>query len=206
MTSRNTERLNTLIGQLLQFSKIESKRLKVNKKLISLQELCDRVLDRLKPQTLEKKITLKRYYRKPIPRIYADPDKIDELLTNLLGNAIKFTPEGGKISLSMDIMTSSKIPWMGESKASKKVEKSGNFVKISVSDTGIGIKPEDLEHIFDRFYRVDQSEHTVAGTGLGLTISKEIVQLHGGKIWAESEHQKGSTFNFVLPTIRRRKR
>ncbi len=101
-------------------------------------------------------------------------------MENLISNAVKFSPQGGKITIS--------------------VEQSEGEVKISVADTGMGIPKKDLPHIFERFYRVDNTfVQRIGGTGLGLAIVKYIIESHGGKIWAESEVGKGSTFSFTLP-------
>ena len=109
-----------------------------------------------------------------------DERKIKQILLNLLSNAVKFTPEGGRISITAN--------------------KTENGAEISVSDTGIGIAPEDQPKIFEEFRQVgSDSMHKTEGTGLGLTLAKKFVELHGGKIWVESEVGKGSTFTFTLP-------
>jgi signal transduction histidine kinase len=109
-----------------------------------------------------------------------DERKIKQILLNLLSNAVKFTPEGGRISITAN--------------------KTDNGAEISVSDTGIGIAPEDQPKIFEEFRQVgSDSTHKTEGTGLGLTLAKKFVELHGGKIWVESEVGKGSTFTFTLP-------
>ena len=109
-----------------------------------------------------------------------DERKIKQILLNLLSNAVKFTPEGGRISITAN--------------------KTDNGAEISVSDTGIGIAPEDQPKIFEEFRQVgSDSTHKTEGTGLGLTLAKKFVELHGGRIWVESELGKGSTFTFTLP-------
>ena len=112
-----------------------------------------------------------------------DERKIKQILLNLLSNAVKFTPEGGRISISAN--------------------KTESGAEVSVSDTGIGIAPEDQPKIFEEFRQVgSDSTHKTEGTGLGLTLAKKFVELHGGKIWVESEVGKGSTFTFTLPERR----
>jgi len=109
-----------------------------------------------------------------------DERKIKQILLNLLSNAVKFTPEGGRIGIN--------------------ARQSNSAVEISVTDTGIGISPEDQARIFEEFRQVGSDyAHKVEGTGLGLTLGKKFVELHGGKIWVESEVGKGSTFTFTLP-------
>jgi signal transduction histidine kinase len=115
-----------------------------------------------------------------LPKVSADRDRIFQVLQNLVGNAIKFTPEGGRITL--------------------RVEPRDEDVVFSVSDTGPGIAEEDLEHIFDPYWRPKMQAK--AGAGLGLSISRGIVEAHGGRIWAESEVGKGSTFHFTIPVAK----
>jgi signal transduction histidine kinase len=115
-----------------------------------------------------------------LPEIIADPRSVKQILLNLLSNAVKFTPEGGRISISAN--------------------KIDNGAEISVSDTGIGIPPAEQPTIFEEFRQVGGDyAHKKEGTGLGLTLAKKFVELHGGKIWLESEVGKGSTFTFTLP-------
>ena len=116
----------------------------------------------------------------PMP-IFADKERIEQVITNIIGNAIKYTPDGGEIKVSV-------------------VETDSNNYEISVADTGVGIPKEDLEHIFERFYRVDKSRSTDAGgTGLGLSIAKDIIDAHGGNITMDSEYGKGTTVIITLP-------
>jgi GGDEF domain-containing protein len=123
-----------------------------------------------------------------LPAIYGDQEKIEQILTNLIGNAIKFTPDGGKILISTKPLSHDKK------------EGYGNMVAISVKDTGIGIPAEHLNAIFEKFHQVESSlQRSVSGTGLGLAITKGLVEAHQGKILVESEVGKGSTFTFTLP-------
>jgi histidine kinase len=118
-----------------------------------------------------------------LPRVLADEDRIVQVLTNLTGNALQHTPENGKVTII--------------------ASRADGEAQISVHDTGIGIPPEHLPHIFDRFYRVDKSRSRRAGggSGIGLTIARALVEAHGGRIWAESPGEgQGSTFTFTLPT------
>lgn len=125
-------------------------------------------------------LTLEPEESAPMP-IFADKERIEQVITNIIGNAIKYTPDGGKINV-------------------KVAEKDGKDYVVSVSDTGVGIPKEDLEHIFERFYRVDKSRSTDAGgTGLGLSIAKDIIDAHGGEITMDSEYGKGTTVTITLP-------
>jgi len=114
-----------------------------------------------------------------------------QILTNLVSNAHKYTPEGGGIIVRAQ-------PWVDGQQA----EGNGAFVLCSVSDTGIGIKPEDQDRLFTKYFRADDpAVHSVAGTGLGLIITKSLVELHGGELWFESEWGKGTTFSFTIPVL-----
>jgi signal transduction histidine kinase len=168
--------------------------------------MCQQTIESIKPQAIEKKINLTRNLRDDIPKIYVDPDKIEQVLTNLLGNAIKYIPSGSDVELTAELVTSSHLPREIKEHFGKVKQQ---LVKISVKDTGKGIKPENLKRVFSRFYRGDENDASIrqtAGTGLGLAISKQIVEEHGGRIWAESEYGMGSTFSFCLPTTKKRKR
>jgi len=124
-----------------------------------------------------------------LPPVYADRDKVRQVLVNLITNAVKYSPNGGEIRLT--ISDNVELP---------PDHPRGKFVRIAVSDQGIGIAPEDLPRIWERFYRVDNGNtRRIGGTGLGLSIARALVELHGGRIWAESKLNKGSTFYFTLP-------
>ena len=148
---------------------------------LTLADLIDDVLDFVKDAAAKKNISISKNEISPSLLVEADRNYLEQVFVNLLDNAIKYTPEGGKVTLSAS-------------------EKNQEEVLISVQDDGIGIPREDLPRIFERFYRVDKGRsQELGGTGLGLSIVKHIVQAHGGKIWAESQLGKGSTFHFTLP-------
>ena len=124
-----------------------------------------------------------------LPPIRGDRDRLVQVVTNLVSNAIKFTPEGGEIRVGAQVLK-------GEA------EDVSDMIRLSVSDTGIGIAPDEYEKVFEKFKQVgDTLTDKPKGTGLGLPISKEIVEYHGGRIWVESELGKGSTFYFTLPVV-----
>ncbi len=175
-----TDRLTRLISDLLDVSRIESGRLELKKREFDMVKLAEIVMGKLESQSPRHVLTL-------IPecetaRVLADPDKIEQVLVNLLDNAIKYSPRGGEVRVN--------------------ISRQHRMVRCSVTDPGVGIPPEHLPHVFEKFHRVDnRSTREVYGTGLGLYVSKSIVEAHGGNIWVESEPGKGSTFHFTLPLL-----
>jgi len=176
----NADRLARLINDLLDLSRIEAG-IKLKRTNLSLPTVAREVVESLGSVAAEKLISFEIECPEVNLTAWADPDRIVEVLTNLIGNAIKFTPTNGKVTLCL--------------------KRSGNeWVKISVADTGPGIPSDEANRIFDKFYQVTQPEKQKAmGTGLGLSITKALVEMHGGKIWLESEVGKGSIFSFILP-------
>lgn len=178
----STERLIKLVQDMLIISRIEGKRLLLNKEKFDLYELIKQIYEELKIKATEKKIDFVLVPNKEPMIVFADKIRISEVVQNLIGNALKFTPEGGDIILSVYL-------------------KNG-IIETSISDTGPGITKENLPFLFQKFGRLEQSYSKVAengGTGLGLYISKQIIEMLGGKIWVESEEGKGSTFSFTVP-------
>lgn len=188
MANRNINRLTNILNDLLNLSRIESGKVELKFKSVALKGLIESTASSLRPQADGKSIQIEVEVPEELPSAYGDPEKIEQILTNLIGNAIKFTPEGGKI-----IITAKYLP----------KEKEGGYgdkVAVSVKDTGIGIPSEHLDSIFEKFHQVESSLHrSVTGTGLGLAITKGLVEAHQGEIWVESEVEKGSTFTFTLP-------
>jgi PAS domain S-box-containing protein len=174
------QHLLSLINDILDLSKIEAGRLELSPAEFDLPETCDNALVLMKERANRGGVTLHKELEEDIGVITADERKVKQVLINLLTNAVKFTGEGGSVTL--------------------RGRYSGDEVVISVIDTGIGIEKEDRELVFQEFRQVD-SEHTRKheGTGLGLALSKRLVELHGGRIWVESEPGQGSTFTFTLP-------
>ena len=176
----NTDRLARLINDLLDLSKIEAG-IKLKPTNLDLATIAREVIESLRPVAAEKLITITIESPESALDAWADPDRIAEILMNLLGNAIKFTPTDGTVSLSLQ-------------------RNGAEWVKVSVADTGPGIPFEEAGRIFDKFYQVTQAKNQKAvGTGLGLAITKALVEMHGGRIWLESEAGKGSIFSFTLP-------
>lgn len=177
----NTDRLSRLINDLLDLSRIEAGRIEVRPATLLLTALAEEVAEHLKPLAAEKLIRIEVPSPDPEVTVWADRDKVTQVLMNLIGNAVKFTPQDGKVTVA--------------------IEKNGSdYIQISIADTGPGILPEEANKIFSKFYQVDNiDKQKPKGSGLGLAISKALVEMHGGKIWVESEVGRGSTFHFTLP-------
>lgn len=181
----NIERLTHLINNLLSLSKIEAGKLELKRQQVKIHTIANEVLNNFRGPAEVKGIKLENNIAEDLPAVYIDAERVIEVFTNLIGNAVKFTPSGGRI-------------WL-EAKISPRRAAYKNL-DISVSDTGRGIPPEDIGGIFDKFHQMEIGLPPGGkGTGLGLAISREIIQLHDGNIWAESELGNGSKFTFSLP-------
>lgn len=177
----NADRLVRLINDLLDLARIEEGRVQVTPTFFSLSGLANELLDTLRPVASDKGLRLHLADGADPLIVHADRDKVGQVLMNLIGNAIKFTPSGGLVTVEL----------LGEEEPS---------VRVQISDTGEGIPPEELPHIFDKFYQVQLGiQGKAKGTGLGLSIAKSLVELHGGSIWVRSQVGQGSTFTFTLP-------
>ncbi len=177
-----TDRLSTIVTNLLDLSKIEAGKFHLNYSKFSIEEVIHSIITAFKPKT--QKMSVLTEFDSALPLLNADEDKIREVLLNLVANSIKFSPEGGIINIS--------------------VEQNEDVITCSVSDTGIGMHNDKLKHIFKKFYRVDNSDtYEIEGTGLGLSIVKHIIESHKGKISVESIFGKGSVFTFSLPLLER---
>lgn len=171
--------LTQMSTELLELSRIESGQVPLQLKPTSPAQLLQSAADRMKTQAERAGLNLQAEYCPDLPAIPADASRLEQVLVNLIHNAIKFTPPDGEIRLfaKMD----------------------GKYIRFDVSDTGAGIDPDDLPRIFERFYKADRARTKGGGTGLGLSIARHIVEAHGGKIWVTSEPEKGSTFYFTIP-------
>jgi two-component system phosphate regulon sensor histidine kinase PhoR len=178
---RHTDRLTKIVEDLLTLSTIESKEFCLTLETISISELIDDVLDFMKEPAGKKGISIARSDLASPLLVRGDRKHLEQVFINLVDNAIKYGREGGKVTVSA-------------------VGTGGKEVRIAVQDDGMGIPKQDLNRIFERFYRVDKGRsQELGGTGLGLSIVKHIVQAHAGHVWAESEPGKGSTFYFTMP-------
>jgi len=187
IVKKNSDRLINLINDFLDISRIESGRIQFKMVSLNIEEVIEEVIVSFRELMERKGMILNLSIPKGLPRVRADHDRIIQVLNNLVSNAIKYTDAGGKITVA--------------------VGQDGNHLVINVSDTGIGISPEDQRNLFDKFYRVDSTlTQEIGGSGLGLSICKTIVERHDGSIWVNSEVGKGSTFSFSLPVFKKAKR
>ena len=190
VTQEETDRMIRMINDLLKLSRMDSGRVKLDLELVNLNELFNYVLDRFEMMlekdnndthsTKSKNYTIKRDFTKKDLWVEVDTDKFIQVIDNIMNNAIKYSPNGGVITC--------------------RLLETQNHVILSISDQGLGIPKKDLNHVFDRFFRVDKARSRAqGGTGLGLAISKEVIEMHHGKIWADSVEGQGTTFYISLP-------
>ena len=178
---READRLQLLVNDLQELSRVEAGAYELNLSKTSVEALLDATTKRLGHQFEEKGVAFTIKIPQDLPAVQVDIDRMGQVLLNLIGNALQYTPAGGSVSVIA-------------------AQQHGE-VQISITDTGIGIPPEHLPHLFTRFYRADKSRsRSGGGSGIGLTIAKHLVEAHGGRIWVESQGAgRGSTFSFTLP-------
>lgn len=175
----NADRLMALINDLLDMSAIDSGRMQIQPTHLELVEVARATVEEAQPAAQAKHHQFRLDMPEQVPT-WADRRRVTQVLSNLISNAIKYTPPGGVITVSVRLAD----PW----------------VHVSVQDSGIGIPPEEQAHLFEKFYRTSQGRRTTGGTGLGLAIARSLVELHGGRIWCESDGMTGTTFTFTLPS------
>jgi signal transduction histidine kinase len=181
--------MSTLVSDLNDNSKIEAGRLRLEFKATDMEDLLDEVIRSTKRQLEDKKQEIELQVADKLPLVWADRTRVGQVLTNLVSNANKYTPEGGKIIVGAEAINNQWDP-----------EGAARVVHIWVKDNGIGISIEDQQKIFQKFFRSEDSKAREApGTGLGLNITKSLVEMQGGRIWFESEYRQGTTFHFTIP-------
>ncbi len=177
---KNSERLAALINDLLDISKLEAGKMRMERDAGDVGEVVNESVSSLQDLVLKNGLKITTDLHGGLPPVYADRNRVGQVLINLIGNAIKFSKEGGSIKLSARPTT--------------------GMIEVSVTDTGVGIAPEHLDGVFNKFQQFNRIRSSgVKGTGLGLAISKEIINLHKGRIWVESQLGRGSTFYFTVP-------
>lgn len=179
VTQNETERMIRLVNDLLKLSKMDSRDYQLNKEWVNIIEYFHHVIDRFE-MAKEQNVTFKRKLPNADLFVEVDLDKLTQVLDNIISNALKYSPEGGKITF--------------------RARELDELIELSISDQGMGIPKDNLKKIFERFYRVDKARtRKMGGSGLGLAIAKEMVEAHGGEIWARSEEGKGTTIYLTLP-------
>ncbi|MBN1870951.1 MAG: HAMP domain-containing protein [Candidatus Omnitrophica bacterium] len=177
---QDSNRLANLIDDLLDLSKIESGKMKMEFEPLRIGLIANRCKNVLEKSAKEKSVSIKSNISDNLPKVLGDEKRLSQVLLNLLDNAVKYTSDGGSVTVSAD--------------------RKEKFVQVDITDTGIGISEKDLPRIFERFYRVDKARsRELGGTGLGLSIVKHIIQAHNGQIWVQSTLGQGSTFSFTIP-------
>jgi two-component system sensor histidine kinase VicK len=178
-TQTETERMIRLVNDLLQLSKMDSRDYDLNKEIVEFNKFFNRIIDRFE-MSKSNNVNLQRLLPDAQYFVEVDTDKLTQVIDNIISNALKYSPDGGNVRFGVIVQE--------------------GFLKVMISDDGMGIPKENVERIFDRFYRVDRARaRSMGGTGLGLAIAREMIEAHGGTIWAESEEGRGTTIFFTLP-------
>jgi signal transduction histidine kinase len=190
----NVERMTRLVSDLTDISRIESGRLRLDFSTVEIGQIILEVAYSIQSQIEAKQQELNLAVAPELPPAWGDRNRLVQILTNLVSNAHKYSPESSRITLSAEciIRQGGPIPNL-------------EMIHVAVADQGIGISPEDQQLLFQRFFRSgDEKARQSPGTGLGLSITKELVELQGGRIWFESEYRRGTTFHFIIPAAVRR--
>ena len=210
--SGEIDHLTQMVAELLELSRIESGKTKLRAEPVDIAGLIEVSIDRMSPLAEERDIRLCKALPEHLPDALADASRAGEILINLLHNGIKYTPPGGSVTVSAEVIdtTLTGEPLTSHQQAQGDASPR-QMLAVHVADTGVGIAEEDLPRVFERFFKVDRARtremeddspseaRAAAGTGLGLAIARHLVELHGGRIWAESRLGRGSTFSFTLP-------
>ncbi|HEY7414108.1 MAG TPA: HAMP domain-containing sensor histidine kinase [Ktedonobacteraceae bacterium] len=185
-----SENLFTLVENLLLVSRADAGQLHLRRQITSIQDVVINAVDEMEVTAKDREITIIVDVAESVPDIYADVERLQQVVRNLLSNALYFTPEGGRITIAS----------FAEKEEGTKDQKLRHVVKLRVSDTGCGIAPEYHKLIFERFFQIRDRDHgRSGGQGLGLTVVKMIVELHGGRVSVQSTPEQGSTFTCTLP-------
>ncbi|MEE8389524.1 MAG: hybrid sensor histidine kinase/response regulator [Anaerolineae bacterium] len=187
----NVDRMTVLVDDLTDVSRIEAGRLHLELKAVSIVDVVEEVLQSTRTQLEEKELALTQHIPDDLSLVWADRSRLIQILTNMMSNAYKYTPRGGQIAIRVEQVAKQWDP-----------DGAPEVVHIAVQDSGIGISPKDQANIFQKFFRSeDQKARESPGTGLGLNITKNLVEMQGGRIWFESEFRQGTTFHFTVPVV-----
>ena len=192
-----SERLYALIEDLLLISRADAVQLRLNREIIQLSEIIDHAIEELELIAMDNEISIRVETTRDFPQVHADAIRMQQVMRNLIHNALRFTPPGGCIVISMCV-SASPIEMANTGSIARDVHR--QQIEVQIRDTGYGIASEYQERIFERFYQIPVARsERVGGQGLGLTVAKMIIELHGGQIFVESMPGAGSTFTFTLP-------
>ena len=199
MGKRNAIRLSGIINDLLDISKIEAGKMDFKFELMHVEPVIEYVKNNLTEVAKEKNLTIKYTPSDDDVEVYADSNRLEQVLTNLVSNAIKFTPDAGEIEITSKVVNARELQY--DHCFEEDIKKlQGNYLQVCVEDHGIGIERKDLNHVFDKFAQIENSlSRKVGGSGLGLPIARQLMESHNGAIWCDSEINKGSRFYFVIP-------
>jgi len=186
----NVDRMNTIVSDLNDLTKIQVGNLRLEYRAVQIPEIMEEVIRSLKSQVDEKKQYMTLQLADDLPAVWADPARLAQILTNLVSNAQKYTPEGGSFTIGAERYL------VGDG-----VLAGTTYVHTWVQDQGIGISEADQKHIFQQYFRTDDAKEMASGTGLGLSITKSLVEMQGGRIWFESVLGGGTTFHFTVPIV-----
>lgn len=186
----NVDRMNTIVSDLNDLTKIQVGNLRLEYRAVQITEVLEDVTRSLKRQIEEKRQSMAVEMAQDLPEVWADPARLAQILTNLVSNALKYTPEGGQFAIGVEPYAEAEGTLAG-----------ATYLHIWVRDQGIGISEEDQKYIFQQYFRSDDAKEMASGTGLGLSISKSLVEMQGGRIWFESTLGSGTTFHFTVPVV-----
>lgn len=199
MAKRNSARLSGIINDLLDLSKIEAGKMDFKFEVMKIMPVIEYVKTSLDEMAKEKKLVLKTRIEDSSADIYADSHRLEQVLTNLVSNAIKFTHEDGQVEIRTEVIDAKDINYV-EMFDQEFKQLHGKYLMVCVKDNGIGISQENLARVFDKFAQIENSlSRKVGGSGLGLPIAKQLLEAHNGRIWCNSKPDKGSSFYFVIP-------
>ena len=199
MAKRNVDDLTNIINDILDINKIEANKMDFNYSLMNIHSVIENVKTNYDLEAKKQGINLRTQEQDNLPEIYADSQRLGQVLKNLVSNAIKFTPEGKSITIKSELKNADNIDKNSYFENDLK-SLNGDYVVVSVVDEGIGIKSNDILKVFDKFTQIENSlSRKVGGTGLGLPIAKRLVKAHNGAIWCDSEENKGSSFYVAIP-------
>ena len=199
MAKRNVENLTSIINDILDINKIEAGKMDFNYRIMNIHSVIENVKTNFDCVAKEHEILFSADEQSGLPDIYADSQRLGQVLTNLVSNAIKFTPKGKNITIKSELKNANDI--ITNKYFENEIKQlHGDYIVVSVIDQGIGIKEENLLKAFDKFSQIENSlSRKVGGTGLGLPIARQLIKAHKGTIWCDSEEEKGSSFHFALP-------